>query len=296
MSSLRRANLFEPEFDHSSERDGYRWQGLRVGRHIGGKQIGASLYELGDGERTYPYHFHHGTEEWVLVVSGTPVLRGPDGERTLRAGDVVCFPARGGRRASRHGARPGADPVGELQPRGDRVSGQRQGGRAAGQELPGRRRGRLLGRRVNLYDVVTKQDDDDPPGLSGRFSADRPGNRRRLPRPEHLRPPARKSICPYHYEQPEEEWLLVLTGRPTLRVPDGEHELEPGDVVCFPAGPDGAHKVTNRGPEPSRVGCSTKSETGVAVYPDGNKVGVFPLRQFFRIEDAVDYWEDEPPA
>jgi len=92
MRLVRRANLLEPEFDHSSERDGYRWEGMRVGRHIGGKQIGASLYELGEGQRTYPYHLHHGTEEWVLVVSGAPVLRGPDGERTLRAGDVVCFP------------------------------------------------------------------------------------------------------------------------------------------------------------------------------------------------------------
>ena len=89
---MRSANLFAPEFDHESEREGYRWKGMRVGRHIGGKQIGASLYELGAGERSYPYHLHHGIEEWLLVVSGEPVLRSPEGERTLQPGEVVCFP------------------------------------------------------------------------------------------------------------------------------------------------------------------------------------------------------------
>src|SRR5262249_45733187 len=37
------------------------------------------------------YHFHVGNEEWALVVSGTPTLRSPQGERELRAGDVVGF-------------------------------------------------------------------------------------------------------------------------------------------------------------------------------------------------------------
>ena len=85
-------NVFNPEFDHSSERDGYRWRGAKVGKVVGGVQIGASVYELPDGERTYPYHFHNATEEWLVVLDGTPTLREPDGERVLRRGDVVCFP------------------------------------------------------------------------------------------------------------------------------------------------------------------------------------------------------------
>lgn len=89
---MRRVNIFAPEFDHSSERDGYRWRGSKVGRTIGSAKIGGCLYELGDGERSFPFHFHHGMEEWLLVVEGTPTVRTPDGERVLRAGDVVCFP------------------------------------------------------------------------------------------------------------------------------------------------------------------------------------------------------------
>ena len=50
------------------------------------------MYELEEGERVCPYHYHHGVEEWLFVVAGTPTLRTPDGEQPLRAGAVVCFP------------------------------------------------------------------------------------------------------------------------------------------------------------------------------------------------------------
>ena len=89
---MRRFNIRAPELDQQSERDGYRWRGARVGAAVGGEDIGASLYELEDGQRSYPYHFHHGIEEWLLVLDGSPRLRSPDGERVLRKGDVVAFP------------------------------------------------------------------------------------------------------------------------------------------------------------------------------------------------------------
>jgi uncharacterized cupin superfamily protein len=104
------------------------------------------------------------------------------------------------------------------------------------------------------------------------------------------------SICPYHYEYPCEEWLIVLEGNPVLRDPDGEHDLEPGDVVCFPPGPEGAHKVTNRRHDRSLVAMlSTKSRPGVAVYPDSGKVGVVTGDDslFFPRAAAVDYWLGE---
>ena len=105
---------------------------------------------------------------------------------------------------------------------------------------------------------------------------------------------------PYHYEYGNEEWLLVVAGRPTLRVPDGEHELRPGDVVCFREGPEGAHQVRNGSDEPVRVLIlSTKRQPDAAVYPDSGKLGVWsgdeeadPGR-IFRIADAVDYWDGE---
>jgi uncharacterized cupin superfamily protein len=87
------------------------------------------------------------------------------------------------------------------------------------------------------------------------------------------------SVCPYHYENIEEEWLLVLTGTPDLRDPEGDHALSPGDLVCFVEGPDGAHKVTNRSDTIVRIlmlSTKPKSDISICIYPDSDKVGVYP--------------------
>ncbi len=64
---------------------------------LGALKTGGTLYELADGERTWPYHYHHGVEEWLFVLAGAPTVRKADGERVLRPGDLICFPqgARG---------------------------------------------------------------------------------------------------------------------------------------------------------------------------------------------------------
>jgi uncharacterized cupin superfamily protein len=108
-----------------------------------------------------------------------------------------------------------------------------------------------------------------------------------------------QSICPYHYEYPGEEWLLVLEGTPSLRDPDGEHPLAQGDVVSFPAGAAGAHKVTNRTDERALVAMlSTKQRPAVAVYPDSDKLGIWAggpadVELIFPSAAAVDYWHGE---
>ncbi len=89
---MRRVNLLRPEFDHDLDRPGYRWQAATVGKQLGADQLGATLYVLDEGAGTFPHHFHHAMEELVLVVSGAPVLRSAEGERTLAPGDVVSFP------------------------------------------------------------------------------------------------------------------------------------------------------------------------------------------------------------
>jgi uncharacterized cupin superfamily protein len=85
-------NVLAPLFDDASERDGFSWRRARLGAQLGAERIGTSLYELPDGERTFPYHFHHGMEEWLIVLDGTPTVRTPAGERPLVRGDVLCFP------------------------------------------------------------------------------------------------------------------------------------------------------------------------------------------------------------
>jgi uncharacterized cupin superfamily protein len=64
--------------------------------------------------------------------------------------------------------------------------------------------------------------------------------------------PPGASSSPYHYEFCE-EWLLVVDGIVVVRAADGQHTLERGDLVCFPPGPAGAHKVMNRADSPART-------------------------------------------
>jgi uncharacterized cupin superfamily protein len=147
---------------------------------------------------------------------------------------------------------------------------------------------------VNLFGLELASDDDDPDGYHVAYCRVGPligGGRLGLSVYEL---PPDQSICPYHWEAGDEEWLIVLSGRPTLRTPDGELELDPWDTVCFPAGADGAHKVTNRTDATVRVGMlSTRNDPGISVYPDSNKIGAWPPGKLFRIDDAVDYWDGE---
>jgi uncharacterized cupin superfamily protein len=110
--------------------------------------------------------------------------------------------------------------------------------------------------------------------------------------------PAGQSLCPYHYEY-EEEWLVVLDGSVLVRTPNGEESLQAGEIVHFPAGPTGAHKVRNGDDAPARLMMfSSAREPSVAVYPDSDKIGVWPgnaddqviLR---RADGAVDYYDGE---
>jgi uncharacterized cupin superfamily protein len=88
--------------------------------------------------------------------------------------------------------------------------------------------------------------------------------------------PAGEAIGPYHFEWTDEEWLIVLEGQVTLRTPEGMQEIGPGEVVCFPAGPAGAHQIRNAHDAQVRVAIiSTKNEFGIVEYPEIEKVGIW---------------------
>jgi uncharacterized cupin superfamily protein len=151
--------------------------------------------------------------------------------------------------------------------------------------------------RVNIYDAQLEHDEDDPEGYSSGYLKLAPQVGGKTMAGTLYELPPGNSNCPYHYES-DEEWLLVLEGRLTVRHPEGTDELTAGDLVCFPAGPDGAHKLTNRGDEVVKMLIvSTANLPAVAVYPDSDKIGVFTEGRrdnvMVRRESDVDYWEGE---
>lgn len=115
--------------------------------------------------------------------------------------------------------------------------------------------------------------------------------------------PAGEAAYPYHVHLTEEEALIVLSGRPRLRTPSGWRQLEEGEVVSFPAGPDGAHQLHNTTDETVPfLAMSTNGDPDVVLYPDSGKVSAAErrpdgsgLKLYFREGDAVDYWNGETP-
>jgi uncharacterized cupin superfamily protein len=152
--------------------------------------------------------------------------------------------------------------------------------------------------RLNIADPDFKYDAEDPEGFRAgmlrfgpQLGATRTGTS------VYELPPGQAN-CPYHYEYGEEEWLIVLAGRPTLRTPEGLEQLAPWDVVCFADGPTGAHGLRNETDETVRVLMySTVSTPAVSVYPDSDKMGVWVENAEDKLilprSSAVDYYAGE---
>jgi uncharacterized cupin superfamily protein len=83
-------NVFNDEWGEQPE--DWSGGGGKSKRLVGsGPLLGASVYELGPGNFNV-YHFHHGSEELLIVLRGRPTLRTLEGERQLAEGEAVHFP------------------------------------------------------------------------------------------------------------------------------------------------------------------------------------------------------------
>jgi uncharacterized cupin superfamily protein len=153
-------------------------------------------------------------------------------------------------------------------------------------------------RRINIASAALEYDDTDPEGFrSGMARLGKLLGAAESGISVYEIPPG-QSICPYHYEVGEEEWLLVLEGTPTLRHPRAAERLDPWDVVCFPRGPEGAHGVGNETEQTARVLMfSTVAVPTATVYPDSDKVGIWTgdsaVDVMVRRDSNVDYYDGE---
>jgi uncharacterized cupin superfamily protein len=110
---------------------------------------------------------------------------------------------------------------------------------------------------------------------------------------------------PLHYHLGNEELLIVLGGRPSLRTAGGERLLDEGEIVAFPRGESGAHQVVNRSDEPVRVLIvSEMNAPDIVVRPESGKVSAFGrppggrgagIHKVFFLRDEADFWEGEDP-
>jgi uncharacterized cupin superfamily protein len=146
---------------------------------------------------------------------------------------------------------------------------------------------------MNLCDAALPPDEETPPGFAFReiSASERTGDELIGSSLYEFEPG--NQLWPYHFHVGNEEWVIVVSGTPTLRTPQGDRELRPGDVVGFPQGGEGAHTFYNRGSELSRIVFFSTLRRGYTVYPDSDKVAAGG--RVFRRADAVDYWDGEEP-
>jgi uncharacterized cupin superfamily protein len=154
----------------------------------------------------------------------------------------------------------------------------------------------------NLYDPEFDEPREQPGFRAQRARVSRQAGSERLGLSVWEVPPG-EAAYPYHHHLGEEELVVVLEGRPSLRTPEGWRELVPGEVVAFLRGEGGGHQLVNETEQTVRfLAFSTSGDPDLVVYPDSGKLGAFErlpggggLRAMFRAGDAVDYYEGERP-
>ena len=156
----------------------------------------------------------------------------------------------------------------------------------------------------SAFDPEWDSRQDRPPFVWRRARLGRQAGSEKLGASLYELPPG-GATYPLHVHYANEELIVVLSGRPTLRTLEGERTLEPGEVVSCPSGRSGAHRLDNRERVPARVLIiSTMLAPELSEYPDSGKVGVRSyafgaepgegsVNLIVRSGDGVDYFDGE---
>ena len=109
--------------------------------------------------------------------------------------------------------------------------------------------------------------------------------------------PPGKAAYPYHFHHKTEETFYILSGTGFLRTPEGERRVCAGELIFFPAGEGGAHKLTNASDTENLqyIDFDVCHDLDAAVYPDSDKIGIWGkgINQMFPKSAHVDYYDGE---
>lgn len=78
---------------HKKGHDGYEYYKHEFVKRVNADQCVVSIFKIPPGKSAYPYHFHTKNEEVFYIISGSGILKTPDGEKAVLAGDLLFFPA-----------------------------------------------------------------------------------------------------------------------------------------------------------------------------------------------------------
>ncbi len=105
------------------------------------------------------------------------------------------------------------------------------------------------------------------------------------------------AYCPYHWHTREEEVLVVWRGTARLRTPAGTFDVREGDVIAFPTGEAGVHRLENASTGNCDVLIFANTDGGdVCFYPDSQKVLVEATDTLVRSTPELRYFDGEITA
>ena len=109
--------------------------------------------------------------------------------------------------------------------------------------------------------------------------------------------PPGKAAYPYHYHHKNEETFYILSGEGLLKTPEGERKVTAGELLFFPNGPAGAHKMTNTSETENLVyiDFDVVHDVDIAVYPESDKIGIWGMgiNKLYPQDADVDYYDGE---
>ena len=109
--------------------------------------------------------------------------------------------------------------------------------------------------------------------------------------------PPGKAAYPYHFHHNNEETFYILSGEGSLRTPEGEKKVTAGELLFFPTGPAGAHKLTNSSDTEALIyiDFDVVHDVDITVYPDSDKIGIWGMgiNRLYPQAEAVDYYDGE---
>ena len=110
--------------------------------------------------------------------------------------------------------------------------------------------------------------------------------------------PPLKSAYPKHYHTYNSECFYIISGIGQVETKDNVLNVTSGDIIVFPCGKEGTHKLTNISKEEKLVylDFDTTNSPDILKYPDSGKIGIIEHNissTFFKEDSSVDYYEGE---
>lgn len=106
------------------------------------------------------------------------------------------------------------------------------------------------------------------------------------------------SAFPKHYHSYNTECFYIIKGEGLIETDDDNINVKTGDIIVFPRGKKGTHKLTNTSASDTLlyIDFDTTNSPDIIHYVDSNKIGIIEHNissTFYRENDNVDYFDGE---